>query len=123
MCEASRKGNGMPKDSDLWVTYSMNKEDMWVAHIPVPIQTEAHSHADGSRVPSVGNCHHPFPPNWNIHSSPVYAPVSLNDGWLTLTDSDPFDYARVESKIPATKELKVSFDLLQATEQSWFVAN
>jgi hypothetical protein len=30
---------------------------------------------------------------------------------LTLSDSDPFDYARVERKIPATKELKVAFDL------------
>ena len=43
-----QEGNGVPKDSDLWVAYSMNKEDMWVAHIPVPVQTEAHSHADGS---------------------------------------------------------------------------
>ena len=31
--------------------------------------------------------------------------------WLTLRDSDPFDYARVERKIPATKELCVEFDL------------
>jgi len=108
-----QEGNGVPNDSDLWVTYSMNKEDMWVAHIPVPVQTEAHSHADGREFLAVGNS--PVTPlshltTWNIHS-PVYAPVSLNDGWLTLSDSDPFDYARVERKIPATKELKVSFDL------------
>ena len=85
----------------------MNKEDMWVAHIPVPVQTEAHSHADGTefRVGEISDL-----ATWNIYS-PVMAPVSLNDGWLTLSDSDPFDYARVERKIPATKELKVSFDL------------
>ena len=107
-----QEGNGMPKDSDLWVAYSMNKEDMWVAHIPVPVQTEAHSHADGTEFTSAT-----IPAGspaclttWNIHS-PVYAPVSLNDGWLTFSDSDPFDYARVERKIPATKELKVCFDL------------
>ena len=102
-----QEGNGVPKDSDLWVTYSMNKEDMWVAHIPVPVQTEAHSHADGTefRVGKISDL-----ATWNIHS-PVYAPVSLRNGWLTLSDSDPFDYARVERKIPATKELKVSFDL------------
>ena len=104
----------MPKDSDLWVTYSMNKEDMWVAHIPVPVQTEAHSHADGKEfIPNgktVGNNGLAMLTAWNIYS-PVYAPVTLNDGWLTLTDSDPFDYARVERKIPATKELKVCFDL------------
>ena len=109
-----QEGNGMPKDSDLWVTYSMNKEDMWVAHIPVPVQTEAHSHADGKEfIPNgktVGNNGLAMLTAWNIYS-PVYAPVTLNDGWLTLTDSDPFDYARVERKIPATKELKVCFDL------------
>jgi hypothetical protein len=109
-----QEGNGIPKDLDLWVAYSMNKEDMWVAHIPVPVQTEAHSHADGKEFASSG-----FPAGvstlsrlttWNIYS-PVMAPVSLEDGWLTLSDCDPFDYARVERKIPATKELKVAFDL------------
>ena len=80
---------------------------MWVAHIPVPVQTEAHNHADGTefRVGEISDL-----ATWNIYS-PVMAPVSLNDGWLTLSDSDPFDYARVERKIHATKELKVSFDL------------
>ena len=102
-----QEGNGTPKDSDLWVAYSMNKEDMWVAHIPVPVQTEAHCHADGTEF-TVGKISDIA--TWNIYS-PVYAPVSLNDGWLMLNDSDPFDYARVERKIPATKELKVCFDL------------
>ena len=110
-----QEGNGTPKDSDLWVAYSMNKEDMWVAHIPVPVQTEAHSHANGSEflAPdgfSVGTSALSSLTSWNIHS-PVMAPVSLADGWLTLSDSDPFDYARVERMIPATKELKVCFDL------------
>ena len=102
-----QEGNGVPKDSDLWVAYSMNKEDMWVAHVPVPVQTEAHSHADGAefRVGELAKL-----AAWNIYS-PVYAPVSLADGWLTLKDSDPFDYARVERKIPATRELEVAFDL------------
>ncbi len=109
-----QEGNGTPKDSDLWVTYSMNKEDMWVAHIPVPVQTEAHCHADGTEFrpdgKTIGNNELAMLTTWNIYS-PIYAPVSLNDGWLTLKDSDPFDYARVERKIPATKELKVNFDL------------
>ena len=113
-----QEGNGTPKDSDLWVTYSMNKEDMWVAHIPVPVQTDAHSHADGTEfsVPNgsaTGTAALSHLTTWNIYS-PVYAPVSLNDGWLTLSDSDPFDYARVERKIPATKELKVAFDVKAA---------
>ena len=127
-----QEGNGIPKDSDLWVAYSMNKEDMWVAHIPVPVQLDAHCHADGTEFLAPGGSStersvalqspattpEGSPSGsplsrltaWNIYS-PVYAPVSLSDGWLTLRDSDPFDYARVERKIPATKELKVAFDL------------
>ena len=102
-----QEGNGTPKDSDLWVTYSMNKEDMWVAHIPVPVQTEAHSHADGTEF-SVSELSKLT--TWNLYS-PKRATVTLADGWLTLADSNPFDYARAERKIPATKELKVTFDL------------
>ena len=102
-----QEGNGVPKDSDLWVTYSMNKEDMWVAHIPVPVQTEAHSHADGTEfsVATLSDI-----TTWNIYS-PKRATVTLDNGWLTLSDSNPFDYARVERKVPAAKELEVEFDL------------
>ena len=102
-----QEGNGVPKDSDLWVTYSMNKEDMWVAHIPVPVRTTAQSHADGHEF-TVGKVADLA--NWNIYS-PRRAEVSLHDGWLTLSDRNPFDYARVERKIPASRELTVDFDL------------
>ena len=90
-----------------------------VAHIPVPVQTEAHSHADGSEFDANRNMVDGSPvgiplsrlTSWNIYS-PLYAPVTMEGNWLTLSDSDPFDYARVERKIPATKELSVEFRLL-----------
>ena len=34
-----------PLSKDLWVTYSNNKEDMWVSRIPVPVRLNATSHA------------------------------------------------------------------------------
>lgn len=105
-----QEGNGTPRDSDLWLTYSMNKEDIWVAHIPVPIRTHATSHADGHEfeVKALHDLN-----NWNIYS-PKRAEVTLADGWLTLTDSHPFDYACVERKVPASKSLRVGFDLRAA---------
>ena len=114
-----QEGNGIPNDSDLWVAYSMNKEDMWVAHIPVPVQTEAHNHADGREFRDAcaatavdASAVNPLSrlTTWNIYS-PKRATVTLDDGWLVLADSNPFDYARIERKLPATKELEVSFDL------------
>ena len=107
-----QEGNGIPYDKNMWVTYSMNKEDMWVSRIPVPVKitptTQANDNLDKySKINDLTD--------WNIYS-PLWAPVSLDKingkNWLTLSDKDPFDFAKVVRKIPATKELKVSFDLL-----------
>lgn len=102
-----QEGNGIPKDGDLWVAYSVNKEDMWVSRIPVPVKLKAAAHADDdfSQFTELSQL-----TDWNIYS-PVWAPVSLDKNGLLLQDKDPFDYAKIERKIPATKELKVAFDL------------
>ncbi len=103
-----QEGNGVPNDSNLWVAYSMNKEDMWVTRIPVPVKIQANIHADDdfSKIVALSDL-----VQWNIYS-PVMARVSLDNGWLTMCDSDPFDYARVERKIPESKELTVCFEVV-----------
>ena len=94
---------------DLWLTYSNNKEDMWVSRIPVPVRLEATRHAEpfgkGATLQSLTD--------WNIYS-PQWAPVSLQGVWLQLSDCDPYDYAKAERVIPNTKELEVEFDLKTA---------
>ena len=104
------EGNGTPPDGDLWVTYSNNKEDLWVSRIPVPVRTQATEHAhDGfDRYSSLADM-----TDWNIYS-PLWAPVTLDGTWLTLSDRDPYDYAKVERLIPPTKELAVEFDIKAA---------
>lgn len=101
------EGNGIPKDSDLWVTYSMNKEDMWVSDIPVPVILDAHAHADDdfAAYKSLEALK-----TWNLYS-PIEAPIALDGEWLTLSDEDKYDYACAERKIPVTKNLTVQFDL------------
>ena len=102
-----QEGNGIPKDSNLWVAYSNNKEDMWVSRIAVPVRQHATTHAQ------------PFDirtkltdlTDWNLYM-PRLCPLLLRDGWLTLYDSDPYDYAKAERVIPNTKELEVEFDLI-----------
>ena len=102
-----QEGNGVPADGDLWVTYSNNKEDMWVSHIPVPVLLDATEHASGCfcEYNTLENM-----TDWNIYS-PLWAPVSLDGDWLKLEDKDPYDYAKAERLIPQTKELQVEFDL------------
>lgn len=107
-----QEGNGTPPDGDLWVSYSVGKEDMWVARIKVPVQTKASNHANENFADFKNLSDLDM---WNIYSC-VWAPVSLEkkDGqiWLTLSDKDPFEVAKVERKIPNTKELSVEFDLM-----------
>jgi hypothetical protein len=105
-----QENNGTPPDSNLWVTYSMNKEDLWVSKIPVPVTDKALHHA--------GDTFDLLPQGkeldgWNIYS-PLRAPVSIekqSDGkrWLTLKDRDLSDYAKAEKVIPESQELDVSF--------------
>lgn len=73
-----QEGNGTPPDGDLWVTYSVNKEDMWVSHIPVPVRAHASAHADDNfaNYKDLNEL-----TDWNLYSL-QWAPVSLDgNGW------------------------------------------
>jgi len=111
------EGNGTPPDGNLWVTYSMNKEDMWVASIPVPVTDKVtepvneifNEMTEGQELKL-----------WNIFS-PLNAPVRIEkmpDGTrcLALRDRDRFDYAKAERLFPVSKKLIVEFSLIPAKD-------
>lgn len=110
------EGNGTPPDGALWVAYSVNKEDMWITRVPVPVRSVATAYPDDdfSRYGHLSEME-----EWNIYS-PRWAPVSLTReegrSRLTLADRDPYDYAKVERVIPATREL--TFEMVLRPEQS-----
>lgn len=103
-----QEGNGIPNDSDLWVAYSNNKEDMWVSRIPVPVRQYATTQANLTECQTLCEM-----TDWNLYI-PLWCPIKLKDGVLSLSDSDPYDYAKAERIIPNTKELEVEFDLSAA---------
>ena len=102
-----QEGNGVPYDKNLWVTYSVNKEDIWVSRVPVPVRLKATAHCNDNfaSYKTVADM-----TDWNIYS-PVWAPVSLKNGSLLMQDQDPFDMAKVERVIPSTKELDFSIKM------------
>ncbi|KPK85031.1 MAG: hypothetical protein AMJ81_04350 [Phycisphaerae bacterium SM23_33] len=108
------EGNGAPPDGDMWITYSVNKEDIWVSRIPVPIRSRAVEPVrdDFDDVPA-GQA----PPGWNIYS-PLWAPVEVVDlpgqggSGLRLTDEDPYDYARAERVFPQAGTVQMRIELL-----------
>lgn len=111
------EGNGTPPDGNLWVTYSMNKEDIWVSKIPVPVTDEVKTHPseDFNQLPARQELK-----LWNIYS-PIQASARIEkaaDGTkaLVLRDSDHFDYVKAERVIPESKKVAVEFVI--AAEQT-----
>lgn len=107
-----QEGNGNPPDNHMWLSYSMNKEDMWVAKIPVPISATATAQANSDFL-KVASIHELS--RWNIYS-PKWAPVAIANkrgkaSALVLTDKDRYDYAKVERPIPATKKLRAEVSI------------
>lgn len=107
------EGNGRPPDGKVWVTYSMNKEDIWVASIPVPVQDKVTSPVDEvfNNMPDGKELS-----QWNYNSG-LWTPVSVEkapDGTkaLALQDWDPFDYAKAERVIPSSKHTVVEFTVI-----------
>ena len=103
------EGNGTPPDGKMWITYSMNKEDIWVASVTTPITSvvEKHGFDDINFVKHLSALN-----TWNIHS-PLWASVSLteSDGqrWISLKDKDRYEYAKAERIFPESKRFKVGF--------------
>lgn len=109
------EGNGVPPDGKLWVTYSMNKEDIWVSSIPVPVTDVTTEQANEvfNDMPAGKELE-----KWNTYSS-LWAPVGISkapDGTraLALKDWDKFDYAKAERIVPETKKLIADVTVIPA---------
>ncbi len=107
------EGNGNPPGDDLWVVYSVNKEDLWISRIPVPVRWEVTGPVrdDFSRMETGGAV-----TDWNIYS-PQWCPVevvefpSAADKSLRIADSDPYDYAKAVRVFEQAGRQAISFDL------------
>jgi hypothetical protein len=113
-----QEGEGVPPDQNMWVTYSMNKEDIWVSKIPIPVQSTVSNNVNDNfntkNADSIFN-------QWNIFS-PLLAPVSIernNDQktYLTLKDEDPFDFAKAERVFPAATKMSIDFSVIANQQQ------
>lgn len=102
------EGEEQPSDSNMWLCYSVNKEDIWVSRVQLPVRTTWNGPVDdnfddirpGASIP-----------NWNIYS-PAWCPVSVNESHqLRLTDADPYDYARAIRTFENTTKATIRFDL------------
>ena len=111
------EGNGNPPGEDMWITYSMNKEDIWVSRIPLPIRHAVKGVVrDNFDDLPVGGA----VKDWNIYA-PQWAPVEVvafpgpSDKSLRLKDRDPYDYARAIRVFEAGQHVELKFKILTQT--------
>jgi len=107
------EGNGNPPGNDLWLGYDVNKEDVWVSRVPVPIRSTVKKWIKETFDKKSGK----YIKNWNIYS-PYWAIVEVvdypgeSDKSLRLEDSEPYDYARAVRVFPQSKQITVEFEIL-----------
>lgn len=108
------EGNGDPPGNDMWLTYSMNKEDMWVSRIPLPIRykVEGNVNDDFNNLETGGAIK-----DWNVYA-PKWSPVevaefpSAENKSLHLMDEDPYDYARAIRVFQETQRGEIEVKIL-----------
>lgn len=107
------EGNGNPPGDELWVTYSVNKEDIWLSRINVPIKGKVNENVNQNfeNLKSIQDLK-----LWNLYV-PKWAALNLIENpnnqntVLELRDESPYDYAKVERIFPESKKVEISFDL------------
>jgi hypothetical protein len=103
--------DGKPADGNMWVTYSMNKEDTWVSRIAVPVKQKVTSPVNDvfNNLPAGKELN-----EWNLYS-PLWCRTVIeqhnNEKVLALHDSDPFDYAKAERIFPESKNVVIEFTI------------
>lgn len=109
-------GNGDSPGNDIWITYSVNKEDIWVSKIKVPVKSIADEHVnesfnDLSELSDLADWSF-YVPKWTS-TEIITKNNNSADKVLRITDEEPYDYLRIEKLIPESKKLSVKFSIKQ----------
>lgn len=111
------EAGAVSKDGALYIAYSVNKEDIWISRVPVPVKGRvcAHVNDDFSEF-TPGS----FADSWNVYSG-VWSRVSLESyrdrdlppvNALRLRSKDPYDYAVAERVFPESEKVIIRSRLI-----------
>ncbi len=106
------EGNAKYPKGAMWLTHSVNKEDIYVTRVPVPLTRGVSGHISDD----FSDCEDGYIKNWNIYS-PIWAPIrhmKMHDGkdCLKIADKDPCDYAKAMRIFPKSEKIGISFDFM-----------
>lgn len=95
ICEGMQRPDG-----NVYLTYSVGKEDIWFASLPVPVEAEEEEEIQ------IGSFTEKTLESWNLYQ-PVWSRIEACDGWLRIENREPYDYARAVRLIPRSKQVRV----------------
>ena len=109
------EGNGNPPGEHLWNTYSVNKEDIWVSRLRVPVTGTVDENVDEDFNNAVTESDLEL---WNLYV-PQWAPISIvsdpvktGNKCLELLDEAPYDQAVAERAFPESRKVTVKFRIM-----------
>jgi hypothetical protein len=109
------EGNGNPGGKYLWNTYSVNKEDIWVSRLAVPIKgtVDKRVNQDFEKAKTEAELE-----LWSLYV-PKWAPISIvtdprksGNECLELRDEEPYDHAIAERAFPQSRVVTVQFRIM-----------
>jgi hypothetical protein len=112
--------NGQAETDALWLTYSMNKEDIYVSQIPLPIRSKQETPVSDSFDDLEPG---PYVHGWNILSG-QWSPVAVvreegtSNQCLELRDRDPYNHASALRVFPQTPRASLAFKV-KAAQNEW----
>ena len=92
-----------PTDA-IWLTYSVNKEDIWVSRISLPIKAYPEDYFRGNFD------NNEYLSSWNTYSC-KWATVENENEMMILKDKDPLDYALAELNFAPCEKFRVEIEL------------
>lgn len=110
--------NPQPEENAFYLTYSNNKEDIWLSRIAVPLRGREQHNVN---IDMSGASWRDIADTWNL-TIPSWGGIALEDGALVLRDSDPWHRAIAERAfVPGTVvELETEVALEQGDQEQAF---
>jgi hypothetical protein len=120
---------GLTTDKDnpgtsMYLTYSVNKEDIWVAEIPIPVTVEEEEQIiegfhlykeNGDDSESIEE--NTVLADWNLYC-PKWTKIGIctscnqSDTFLQLYDAEPVDYCKAERMLKPAKNFDITFSIM-----------
>ncbi len=100
--------NTYPEDRAMWLAYSVNKEDMWICRIPVPMDNiwrrDVEDRLDSVSDKELRDTWNLYVPSWNRAE---LGETKKGRRGLLLSDSDPYNRTRAMRKFRPGKAVKI----------------